>query len=173
MIRVELTNHKSFINLLKEIDKREKSQRDRGTLFELLTIPYLEKEPLYARYLDEVWKLSDVPSRYNISKKDIGVDLVAKIRGSDDLVAIQCKYFDEDKTIRKADIDSFLNEVGKSYYSEGIIITTTDKWSKNANDALSSRNKIITRISLSDLQDSQINWAEYSFDNPKNITVKT
>ncbi|MEK4566925.1 type ISP restriction/modification enzyme [Alkalihalobacillus sp. FSL R5-0424] len=169
---MELTNHKSFINLLKEIDKREKSQRDRGTLFELLTIPYLEKEPLYARYLDEVWKLSDVPSRYNISKKDIGVDLVAKIRGSDDLVAIQCKYFDEDKTIRKADIDSFLNEVGKSYYSEGIIITTTDKWSKNANDALSSRNKIITRISLSDLQDSQINWAEYSFDNPKNITVK-
>ena len=67
------------------------------------------------RLFDEVWKLSDVPVEYNIPKKDTGVDLVARERETGVLVAIQCKFYSKETKIYKDDIDSFLNEVGKSY----------------------------------------------------------
>src|SRR5690625_7641396 len=122
------SNEKSFVSLVKEIDAEYRTQRDRGTLFELLVKTYLENEPMYQRLFDEIWMLSEVPNEYSIPKTDTGVDLVAKKRKSGDLVAIQCKYYSKDTKIRKEDIDSFLNEVGKSYYSEGLIVTTTDQW---------------------------------------------
>ncbi|SIT90653.1 DEAD/DEAH box helicase [Edaphobacillus lindanitolerans] len=162
----------SFVELVKEIDIEYRTQRDRGTLFELLTISYFENEPMYERLFEKVWKLSDVPEEYNIPKKDTGVDLVAKKRDTGELVAIQCKYYSEDTVIRKAHIDSFLNEVGKSYYSEGIIVTTTNNWSSNAEDALRFRNKAIARISLMDLQESKIDWSAYSFNNPKKVILQ-
>lgn len=168
----EFKSEKSFIELIKEIDSIPREQRDRGTMFEYMSVAFLEKEPKYERLYDQVWKLSDVPEKYNIPKKDTGVDLVAKKRGSEELVAIQCKFYSEDTTIRKEQIDSFLNEVGKQYYSEGIVITSTDKWSDNANAALENRDKSIARISLADLKQSKIDWSKYSFKQPEVVKVQ-
>lgn len=154
-----------------EIDDEKRSQRDRGTLFELLTVAYLQNEPTYKRLYDNVWKLSDVPAEYNIPKKDTGVDLVAKERETGDLVAVQCKFYSKDTKIRKDDIDSYLNEVGKSYYSKGLIVTSTDEWSDNAEEALSNRDKDIQRIGLSNFYESQIDWSAYSFSKPKEIKI--
>src|SRR5699024_4698677 len=165
-------SEKSFVSLVKEIDAEYRVQRDRGTLFELLVRTYLKNEPIYQRLFEEVWMLSDVPSDYNIPKADTGVDLVARKAKTGELVAIQCKYYSNDTKIRKEHIDSFLNEVGKSYYDEGMIITTTDQWSKHAEDALSDRNKTIMRISLSQLKDSRIDWSAYSFSKPKEVVLK-
>ncbi|MEH7436743.1 type ISP restriction/modification enzyme [Neobacillus drentensis] len=167
-----LKSHKSFVALINEIDTKKHEQRDRGTLFELLVAAYLEKEPMYARLFDNIWKLSEVPVNYNIPKKDTGVDLVARKRETGELVAVQCKFYSKDTTIRKEHIDSFLNEVGKQYYSEGIIVTTTDKWSDNADDALKFRDKTIVRISLSDLQESKIDWSSYSFKKPEEVKLQ-
>nr|WP_308036141.1 type ISP restriction/modification enzyme [Bacillus paranthracis] len=169
---LELKNYKSFVALINEIDEKKHEQRDRGTLFELLVAAYLEKEPMYARLFDKVWKLNEVPADYNIPRKDTGVDLVARKRETGELVAVQCKFYSEDTTIRKEHIDSFLNEVGKQYYSEGIIVTLTDKWSSNADDALKFRDKPIVRISLSDLQESKIDWSSYSFNNPEKVKLQ-
>ncbi|WP_077591112.1 restriction endonuclease [Planococcus lenghuensis] len=163
---------RSFIDLIKEIDIVPHAQRDRGTLFELLVAAYFENEPMYARLFDKVWKLSDVPAEYKIPKKDTGVDLVARKHETGELVAIQCKFHSEDTIIQKAHIDSFLNEVGKQYYAEGIIITTTDRWSNNADDALKFRDKTIARISLADLRESKIDWSSFSFSNPTAVQLQ-
>src|SRR5699024_2271461 len=163
---------KSFVSLVREIDTEYRTQRDRGTLFELLVKTYLENEPVYQRLFESVWMLNEVPDEYNIPKIDIGVDLVAKKYKTGELVAIQAKYYDKETTIQKSDIDSFLNEVGKKYYTEGLIITTTDKWSQNANNALDSRDKNIMRISLSQLKESQIDWSAYTFNKPKEVTLQ-
>lgn len=165
---------KSFISLIKEIDETytTEKQRDRGTRFELLAKAYFKTEPMYQRLYEDVWMLSDVPEEYNIPKNDTGVDLVAKERDTGELVAIQAKYYAEDKTIQKSDIDSFLNEVGKKYYSKGIVITTTDKWGKNAEDALLERDKVISRISLTQLKDSQVDWSAFEFSSPEQTKVK-
>src|SRR5690625_3781673 len=162
---------KSFVSLVQEIDAEYRTQRDRGTLFELLVVTYLQNEPMYKRLFDAVWTLSEVPEKYNIPRVDTGVDLVARKRDAEELVAIQCKYYSKDTTIRKTHIDSFLNEVGKSYYSEGLVVTTTDKWTENADQALTNRDKSIMRISLTDLQDSQVDWSDYSFNKPHQVVL--
>lgn len=168
---LELKNHKSFVALINEIDEKKHEQRDRGTLFELLVAVYLKKEPMYARLFENVWKLNEVPAEYNIPKKDTGVDLVAKERDTGDLVAIQCKFYSEKTKIRKEHIDSFLNEVGKSYYSKGIIVSSTDGWSKNAEEALNNRDKDIQLIGLSHFYESQLDWSSYSFNNPTKVKL--
>lgn len=162
---------KSFISLIEDIDKADREQRDRGTLFEILSITYLKNEPMYHKLFEEVWMLKDVPEKYNIPKVDTGVDLVAKRSGSDELTAIQCKYYSRETTISKSHIDSFLNEVGKNYYTDGLLITTTDKWSKNADEALEDRNKNIMRLSLSDLQNSNVDWSTFSFNEPEKVKL--
>lgn len=169
---VETKQFKSFISLISEIDLKDRVQRDRGTLFELLVKAYFTKEPMYARLFDTVWMLNDVPDEYRIPKRDTGVDLVARLRDTGKLVAIQCKYYNKDKTIQKADIDSFLNEVGKRYYTEGIVISTTDKWSVNATEALVQRSKPIARIGLSELMESKIDWSAYSLEQPEEVRLQ-
>lgn len=166
----EAKSAKSFVELINEMDAPDRQQRDRGTMFELLSRTYFKNEPLYERLFDEVWTLSDVPEEYGIPKKDTGVDLVARERETGDLVAIQCKYHAVNNAVKKSDIDSFLNEVGKSHYAWGIIVASTDKWSKNAHEALEGRDKIISRISLSQLQESQIDWSSFSYTSPTSVT---
>jgi len=163
----------SFDKIIHDLEREDMAQRDRGTLFELLVTAYLKHEPMYARLFDEVWMLGNVPDEYGIPKKDNGVDLVARNRKTGDLIAIQCKYYSKNTTIHKSHIDSFLNEVGKSYYAEGIIVTSTDNWSSNANDALLDRDKKIVRIGLSQLRDSEIDWSKFSADKPKAVELKS
>lgn len=171
--KVEYQVRHSFDKIIASLEREDMSQRDRGTLFELLVTAYLKREPMYARLFDEVWMLSDVPEEYGIPKRDTGVDLVARNRETGELFAIQCKYYSKDTSIQKAHIDSFLNEIGKSYYAEGIIVTSTDKWSDNANDALLNRDKNIARIGLSQLRDSEIDWSQFSFEKPEIIELKS
>lgn len=148
------------------------SQRDRGTLFERAVLVYLQNEPMYQRLYESVWLLNEVPLEYNIPQRDTGVDLVAKRRDTGNLVAIQAKYYNLNTKIYKRDIDSFLNEVGKSFYSEGMIVATTNDWSKDAEDALINRDKLINRIGFTDLMDSQIEWGTYAPQEQRKINLK-
>lgn len=163
----------SFDSIIQSLETENMTQRDRGTLFEVVVTGYFKNEPMYSRLFEDVWMLKDVPEEYGIPKKDTGVDLVARNRDTGDLVAIQCKYYSKDTTIQKSHIDSFLNEVGKNYYTEGIIVSSTDKWSDNANDALLNRDKNIARIGLSQLRDSEIDWTMFSLKTPKKIQLKS
>lgn len=116
--------------------------------------------------------MNEVPAEYGIPKSDTGVDLVAKERETGDLIAIQCKYYSEDTIILKQHIVSFLNGVGKKFYTKGIIIISTDRWGKNAEEALIGRDKEITRISLTQLKDSRIDWSEFTFTKPEKVKVQ-
>lgn len=158
----------SFEKLVEQINNNADNQRDRGTYFEHLTKSYLKNEPTYQNEFKNVWLINEVPEKYGIPKYDIGVDLVAeKVTGG--LVAVQAKFYKNE--IRKKDIDSFLGELGKDYYDSGIIVSSTDKWGKNAENALDSRSDVV-RIGLSDLKNSRIEWEKYSFDKPEEVVIK-
>ena len=158
----------SFEKLVEQINNNADNQRDRGTYFEHLTKSYLKNEPTYQNEFKNVWLINEVPEKYGIPKYDIGVDLVAeKVTGG--LVAVQAKFYKNE--IRKKDIDSFLGELGKDYYDSGIIVSSTDKWGKNAENALDSRSDVV-RIGLSDLKNSRIEWAKFSFDKPEEVVIK-
>lgn len=160
----------SFDTLIQEINDNNTQQRDRGTAFEYLVKAYLKNEPTYKNLFQEVWMLTEVPETEDIPKKDTGVDLVAK-KFTGELVAVQAKFYDH--KLYKQDIDSFLSEINKDYYAEGLIVSSTDDWGANAEQAIEGLSKSISRIGLSDLRNSQVNWDSFSFAAPERVTVKS
>ena len=159
----------SFDTLLQQINENNTQQRDRGTAFEYLVKAYLKNEPTYKNLFQEVWMLSEVPELEAIPKKDVGVDLVAK-KFTGELVAVQAKFYDH--KLYKQDIDSFLSEINKDYYSEGLIVSSTDDWGVNAEQAIEGLSKSISRIGLSDLRNSQIDWNKFSFTSNEKVEIK-
>lgn len=161
----------TFDGLIKQINQTAGDvQRERGTLFEKLVLAYLKNEPTYQRLYKNVWELSDVPAEYGIPKKDTGVDLVAE-QFNGDLVAVQAKFYEN--KIGKSEINSFVAELGKSYYQRGLIVSTVDDWNKNAQDTIEHNEKGIELIGLSDLRNSQIDWTKFSFERPEIISIKS
>lgn len=165
------TTINTFDDLIHQINQTAGDvQRERGTLFEKLVLAYLKNEPTYQRLYKNVWELSDVPAEYGIPKKDTGVDLVAE-QFNGDLVAIQAKFYEN--KVGKSEINSFVAELGKSYYQRGLIVSTVDDWNKNAQDTIEHNEKGIELIGLSDLRNSQIDWTKFSFERPEIISIKS
>lgn len=91
-------------------------------------------------------------------KADTGIDLVA--RRTDDVTwtAIQCKFYKPTTSIQKANLDFFFEASGRTFETEDgvqhfgsrLIISTTDRWSSNAEEMLTS--DMISRYS------SQTQW---------------
>ncbi|HHK2071884.1 TPA: DEAD/DEAH box helicase [Enterococcus faecalis] len=175
----EITNYqvstdleKTFDKLINQINESAGSvQRDRGTYFEKLVEVYLQNEPVYKNLYSDVWLLHEVPAEYGISKKDTGVDLVARNKNTGELTAIQAKFYSG--KVGKAEINSFIAELGKDYYSSGMIVSTTDEWNKNALTTVQEQTKQVQLIGLSDLLHSKIDWSSVNFEKPKEIIVKS
>ncbi len=145
-------------------------QRDKGTLFEKIAQIYFQNEPTYKNLFSDVWLLNEVPEEYVIPKKDTGVDLVARNEATGELTAIQAKFYDN--KIYKRHIDSFLAELGKSYYSDGIIVYSLDSLSSNADEAINQLSKPVAQIGLSDLRNSQVDWESFIPSRPNEVKVK-
>lgn len=153
----------TFNELVNQIDKNITNQRDRGTAFEKLAIAYLKNEPAYKNKYSDVWMLNEVPEKYGISKQDTGVDIVAKDRVTGNLTAIQAKYYKG--KVGKDKINSFIAESSKDYYTDGIIISSTDDWNRNAKKATEGLSKEISIIGLSQLQNANFNWQLFDFNS--------
>ncbi|WP_242688941.1 restriction endonuclease [Staphylococcus simiae] len=148
--QVSNDSKKMFDKILKQINESAGSiQRDRGTYFEKLVEVYLKNEPVYKNLYSDVWLLHEVPAEYGISKKDTGVDLVARNKNTGELTAIQAKFYSG--KVGKAEINSFIAELGKDYYSSGMIVSTTDEWNQNALTTVQEQTKQVQMIGLSDL----------------------
>lgn len=147
-------------DLLAEYAALAPDMRTKGFYFERLIQNFLREDPQYAAHLSDVWLWSEWPGRDG--RLDTGIDLVAKLRYADGLVAIQCKFYDAAHTVQKADIDSFFTASGKAGFAERLIVTTTDKWGSNATEALRGQQIPTARISLADLEASEIDWSTYS-----------
>ena len=67
-------------------------------------------------------------------------------------------------TLLKEHISSFFTELGKKEFQEGIIVSTTDKWSKHAERSLVGKSKKCVRIGVTELEQSDIEdwWQLYT-----------
>ena len=74
------------------------------------------------------------------------------------LCAIQCKFYEPDHTVSKADIDSFFTASGKGGFTRRMIISTTEKWGPHAEEALEDQQIPVTRIGLADIAESPVDW---------------
>ncbi|BBZ31200.1 hypothetical protein MMAD_54950 (plasmid) [Mycolicibacterium madagascariense] len=71
----------------------------------------------------------------------------------------QCKFYEPDHVLGKPDVDSFLSASGKHPFAHRLIISTTDKWGKNAEDAVDGQQIPVQRIGLADIAEAPIDWA--------------
>ncbi|SPT55254.1 DEAD/DEAH box helicase [Schaalia odontolytica] len=147
--------------LLDEYRARAKSEREKGTLFEELTRQFLLHDARFAHQFKEIYLWSEWPQRRT---GDTGIDLVAiPAQDGEGPVAIQCKFYALGHRIQKADIDSFLSASGKEPFGRRIVVDTSGApWGKNAQDAIEGQQIPVSRITLADLRDSDIDWRTYS-----------
>ena len=140
-----------------EAFRRAPSNYERGLKFEQLMAQYLPLDSVYGRLFKQVWLWKDWPGRGG--KIDTGIDLVAEEIDTGDLWAIQCKFYEPDHVLGKPDVDSFLSASGKHPFAHRLIISTTDKWGKNAEDAVDNQQIPVQRIGLADIAEAPIDWA--------------
>ncbi|MGW8435569.1 DEAD/DEAH box helicase [Nocardiopsis sp. NPDC055879] len=146
----------SVHEIIDSIREHSSSNHERGTRFENLMLAYLREDPLHADRFTQVWRWSEWPGAAG-NKKDVGIDLVAKTV-DDGYCAIQCKFYEPQHTVSKADIDSFFSASGKHPFTERIIISTTDKWGVNAEDLPSGQQLPTSVIGLGEIEQSAIDW---------------
>ena len=53
-----------------------------------------------------------------------------------------------------------------------MLVTTTDKWNKNAEDVLDSQQPPVIRLRVRDLDDSTIDWGQFALDRPDTLARK-
>ncbi|MCF8588744.1 DEAD/DEAH box helicase [Gordonia liuliyuniae] len=139
-----------------EAFRKAPSNSERGTKFEELMVRYFELDPVLSQQYESVWRWMDWPGRQG--KPDTGIDLVARERDTGEYSAIQCKFYEPTHTLRKEDIDSFFTASGKQPFSNRIIISTTDRWGKNAEDALEGQTIPVQRIGMAEIAEAPIAW---------------
>ncbi len=137
------------------------TEREKGTYFEELIVCYLRNEATYKDLYSDVWTYSQWAEIQGLSKNDAGIDLVAKTADTGEFHAIQCKLYAPTYRLQKSDIDSFFTASGKKTFSRRIIVSTTNNWSDNAENALIDQQPPVNKIDLHDLENSQIDWAKY------------
>jgi predicted helicase len=151
----------ALTSLLDTYRQAAASEREKGTYFEELIVCYLRNEATYRDLYSDVWTYGDWAELQGLDKRDAGIDLVAKTAGTGEYHAIQCKLYAEDYKLQKKDIDSFFTASGKKPFTHRIIISTCLHWSDHAENALLDQQPPVSKIDLNDLENSQIDWAQY------------
>lgn len=159
----------TFDDILEKYRTYSFSQRDKGTRFERLMKNFLSTYQRYAGKFQNIWLWNEFPGRKDFgSGIDTGIDLVAQTTNNE-YWAIQCKCYQADTTIDKAEIDTFLSTSSKSFtneqlqtttFSYRLWISTTNKWGNIAEETIRNQNPPVLRISLADLQTANVDWAE-------------
>ena len=162
--------------LLEQFEKATLSQRDKGTSFENLIIKFFQFEPYYKSQYSNVQTYARWIEEHGASlglenKTDAGIDLVLT-SNTGEFHAVQCKNYSAEYSIQKTDIDSFFTASGKQWFTHRYIVTTTNKWSKNAREALTNQQIPVSVINLEDLENSQIDWSQFQIKDKPVLKAK-
>ncbi|EFM45641.1 helicase C-terminal domain protein, partial [Mobiluncus mulieris ATCC 35239] len=166
----------AFDRLLAQYRGSARSQREKGNLFEQLVRAYLRLDSQMRLQFARVYAWRDWPGA--AGRPDTGIDLVAiehrdmpsdgEVTPDTPAVAVQCKFYAPQTKIQKEHLDSFLSESGKEPFKRRIFVETTGvAWSQNAEAAIQGQSKPVTRIGLTDLRASNIDWKTYDFATPE------
>ena len=139
---------------------------------------YFETDSLKKSEYDKVWLWGDddCPGRketlkkFGKSKKDYGIDLVAK-KYDGSLCAIQCKCYKDDSNLEEGDVSNFLAlasskyENNKKIFESAVFVWTGKTISDGA--ALLLENHKCEVLDRSVLKDSAVNWPSLVTGKPK------
>ena len=153
-------------SILQKYRRTAFSTEDLGSRFERLMQAYLLTDPKYAVLFKNVWLWNEFFAKDHLGGHDTGIDIVCQTFEGDSW-AVQCKCFQEDSYIDKPALDSFLSTSSRKFadenqqtvsFSHRLWISTTNKWTANAEEALKNQHPPVTRINLYDLQNAPVDW---------------
>jgi predicted helicase len=156
----------SFVDILNKYRKIAFSEKDKGERFERLMQAYLQTDRQYADLFKKIWLWNDFPGKKDLGGNDTGIDLVA-LTHTNEYWAIQCKCYQENTTIDKPAVDSFLSTSSRKFKGEDLKttgfdrrlwISTTNKWGPNALEATKDQSPPVSRINLHNLVGAQVDW---------------
>ena len=153
----------TFGEKLKEIRDTSKNHAEIGVNFEKLFKRLALTESDFG--VSNIWRWAEWPDRERLTgltANDIGIDLVA-VSITDELIAIQCKCYDDKHKLSKGELDTFFSFSGfknkssyelKNLFSMQWIVATCD-FSKNASAWIDSQGKYFSRIQFNEYSNSE------------------
>ncbi|MDE2820233.1 MAG: DEAD/DEAH box helicase family protein [Chloroflexota bacterium] len=160
-----------FRSLLASLSNQADNNVEKGQVFERVVKAFLEQDKAQSERFEKVWLWSEWPGNQN--RHDTGIDIVAQERETENLVAIQCKFFQPDAYISLAEVNKFLAAYSVDTFSSGIFVSTSENWGKNAEYALEGHeSKPVLRWGPQIFEDSSIDWKQFSFADPRVLAQK-
>ena len=156
----------TFDDILQQYRESARDKREQGERFERLMQAYLLSEPQYAKVLSRVWLWAEFPYRQDFGGSDTGIDLVT-LTQQGEYWAVQCKFFAPETTMDKPAVDSFLATSSRSFrdaegqshrFAHRLWISTSNRWGRQALEALSNQAPPVSRLNLADLREALVDW---------------
>ena len=168
----------TIYTILQQFRSLSQDQLQKGKLFERMMAQFLRTDPQYANRLDTVWMWNEWPGRWK--EDNTGIDLVALEKDTGNYWAIQCKFYDPGSVLKKEHVSSFLADSGKVFqidsaertFSYRLIVSTTEKWGRNAEDVTLDQSVPVGTLYLNELADSPIDWSAFSIDQPQRMVLR-
>lgn len=159
----------NFSVILSDLKNRGNSTSEQGTLFELFCKKILEISPFFSDDVNQVWTWKEFPG--NGGKHDIGIDLVV-LDKQGKYWAVQCKFYNQNSKVSKADIDSFISAATKAFYidkkpfqfSRKLVFSTTENISQNASG-------LFTTFGPESIFECGIDWNNFTLDDIEAMKV--
>ena len=179
-VEVEKDNMQSFYELLTSIEQSSSDERDKGTRFENLVLDFLQNDPTYNNDFTKIQTYADWAQEHTDlvpNKKDIGIDLVATNLCLDNepqtYTAIQCKFYAQDASVPKKEIDSFLAASDTDFFTGRMMIATNSNWSDNALATLANKSVPCIVLDREKLAQSSIDWSQYLKTGQVKVTKRS
>lgn len=155
-----------FTDILEQYRNQSLSKSEYGTKFEELMASFLQTYPLYDGLFRAVYLWRDFPYKDQFGNgHDVGIDLVAET--DSDYWAVQCKMYEADRPVSKADLDSFMSASSKSFidsegrtrtFSNRLLIATTDNLGENARAMMQNQNPPVSTLMYRSLLEAEVDW---------------
>lgn len=151
----------ALTRLLDSFRQEAKSLREQGRYFEDLGKIFFRTDAKQQNCYEQVWTYEEWAKEHGEEyTADCGIDLVARFRGDPGLCAIQAKFFRPGSTIQRGDVDSFFADSEREIFTHRVIIDTSGKdYGKPLQRLIDKSPKPFSRIRLSDLERSNIDWS--------------
>ena len=151
---------KTLTQLLDSFRADAKTQHEKGRYFEDLALIYFRQDAKQQSCYAQVWRFGDWAREYGHDPTDTGIDLVAQVRGETGFCAIQAKFYEPGRPLRKPDIDSFIAAASRAEFTHLAIVDTTAKdYGRPLQNLIDTLEKPFTRIRIGDLQRSSVDWS--------------
>ena len=145
--------------LIEQFRAASSSDAELGDRFERLMLAYLRTDPMWFSKFSNVWMWGDWPGREG--EVDTGIDLVCEHRDGTGFTAVQCKCYAPTTTLDMKDLGTFFTRSGKPPFTERMIISTTNRWTKHLQRACENQDKPTVKVTLGDLEASSVDWAQW------------